>query len=78
MPLKEIISAESYDLIMRKSLENMGLVCDFVNGALTADELHGQSSLNFSDYLYNKQHVLLALLRRRSTAASCYSCPPRR
>lgn len=78
MPLKEIISAESYDAIMQKSLENMGLVCDFVNGALTADQLHGQSSLNFSDYLYNKQHVLLALLRRRSTAVWCSSCPPRR
>lgn len=78
MPLKEIISAESYETIMKKSLENMGLVCDFVRGALTADELHGQSSLNFNDYLYNKQHVLLPLLRRRSTAALCSSCPPPR
>lgn len=78
MPLREIISAESYPAIMQKSLENMGLVCDFVEGALSADELHGQSSLNFADYLYNRQHVLPPLLRRRSTAAWCCSCPRRR
>jgi hypothetical protein len=52
---------------MVKYIENIGLICDFMGGALSHDELHSQTSIQFNDYIYGRHHVSNCRLRSAYT-----------
>lgn len=68
LSLPRIISAESYSNIIKKTIDNITSVCDFINAAITAEELHAKTSVDFTDYLISRQNVPFGWLRKRSTA----------
>ena len=49
-----IISAERYSAVIAKTVQNVGLLCAFLQGRLTLEELQQWAKMEFDDYLYAK------------------------
>ena len=73
-----MISGHLYTEILKKSIENITSISDFVNGKITHDELHSNTSISFNDYLCNRQNVSYFLFRKKYIAVWCSLCLLRR
>jgi hypothetical protein len=50
---------------MKKSIDNVGSICDFINAVISAEDLHAKTSIDFTDYLINKQNVIQSLIQKK-------------